>query len=129
VIYLVERDPVFEPALADAMGRRLDVRFAISPLVKLECSIGPLRRGDAKLMAEYRELFASLVTLPVPDAAFERAAELRAAHTLRTPDALHLAISQTAGCAELWTNDERLAGVAPGFAHVVRALAPGAAPD
>lgn len=42
--------------------------------------------------------------------------ELRARHGLRTPDALHRAVAQLAGCDELWTNDNRLAAAAEGLA-------------
>ncbi|MDM4764273.1 PIN domain-containing protein [Galbitalea sp. SE-J8] len=42
-------------------------------------------------------------------AVHERAAELRARHGLRTPDAIHLAVAQRHRCSSLWTNDSRLA--------------------
>lgn len=35
---------------------------------------------------------------------------------IRTPDALHLATASHYGCVEFWTNDDRLAKVAPTLA-------------
>jgi predicted nucleic acid-binding protein len=42
----------------------------------------------------------------------QRAAELRATHGLRTPDAIQLATAMDAGAAALLTNDTRLRTVA-----------------
>ncbi len=50
-----------------------------------------------------------MVRLPMTSAVFDLAAELRAHHGLKTPDALHLATAVVGGCEEIWTNDRRLA--------------------
>jgi len=47
---------------------------------------------------------------------FESATQLRVAYRLKTPDALHLATAQRYDCAEFWTNDNRLLGIAPSMA-------------
>ncbi len=86
-----------------------ETTVAISPLVKLECLVGPLKEQDFGLRDRYLAGFAQFRLLDTDDSAFIRAAELRAAHGLRTPDALHLAAAQVNGCTELWTNDDRLA--------------------
>ncbi len=45
---------------------------------------------------------------------FRNAAQLRADfNSLKTPDALHLAIALHHNCDEFWTNDNRLSSVAP----------------
>jgi uncharacterized protein len=41
-------------------------------------------------------------------AVFRRAAEIRAAHGFKTPDALHLAAAVECGCAAFLTNDVQL---------------------
>jgi predicted nucleic acid-binding protein len=93
--------------------------FAISPLVVMECLVKPLREADPRLEDDYRATFADLVSLPMPPEVFERAARLRAATGVKTPDALHWAIAHTAGCAELWTGDAHFATVSRGFAKDV----------
>jgi uncharacterized protein len=112
-------------ALEDSTGRGVAARerisgtpeqIAISPLVMLECLVGPKRKDDTALEDHYMRAFVGfeLIDLGVP--AFLRATQLRAKHGLRTPDALHLAAAQISGCAELWTNDTRLATAAPALA-------------
>jgi len=46
--------------------------------------------------------------LEINDRIFDQATNLRAKHSLKTPDAIHLATAQYYGCSELWTNDDRL---------------------
>ena len=41
-------------------------------------------------------------------AVFRRAAEIRASHNFKTPDALHLAAAVEGGCTAFLTNDGRL---------------------
>jgi uncharacterized protein len=57
-----------------------------------------------------------LTILPCVPLAFDRAAELRASHGLKTPDALHAGLAIVHGCDELWTNDQRLASIQPAIA-------------
>jgi uncharacterized protein len=53
-------------------------------------------------------------------AIYDSAARFRAAHrALKTPDALHFAAALHHGCTEFWTNDDRLAAVAPNLAKKV----------
>lgn len=117
VIYLVERHPVWSDVLASGIAAATEQRFAVSPLVKLECLVGPFQRGDPIPRQAYTGVFAELITLEMPDAVYVRAAELRARFGLRTPDALHLACAQHHGCDSLWTNDDRLATASQGFAR------------
>jgi len=114
-IYLVEYDPVFGPIARRAL-ECCDEQVAVSPLVHLECLVKPYKQLDVSLEADYRCFLGGLVGLPVLAEDFERAAHIRADHGLRTPDALHLAIAGRAGCTALWTNDDRFAKAAPGYA-------------
>lgn len=93
-----------------------DTVFAISPLVTLECLVGPLRNNDLVLRDFYVNLLEQFRRLSLTETEFIRAAELRARHSLRTPDALHLAVAQTSGCDEVWTNDSRLKAASHGLA-------------
>ncbi|MDR2564528.1 MAG: type II toxin-antitoxin system VapC family toxin [Bifidobacteriaceae bacterium] len=108
LIYLVERHPQWHGAVSALMAARVDAEFAVSPLVRLECLVRPVARGDDELARRYEDALAQFRWLPITDKAFDRALRLRAAHGLRTPDALHLATALVSGCDEFWTNDRRL---------------------
>lgn len=117
LIYLVEMHPVWGQKVAAATTATAGTLFAISPLVKCECLVGPIRRGDLVSQRNYTDLFAALVPLELPEAVYLRAAALRARFSLKTPDALHLACAGHHGCDSLWTNDDRLAQASEGFAR------------
>ena len=93
--------------------------FAISPLVKCECLVGPIRRADPGLQRDYFEFFEHHLSLSMPEPVYLQAADLRARFGLRTPDALHLACAQHHRCDALWTNDERLTRASHGLARNV----------
>lgn len=119
LIYLVEAHVPFGAQVRERMKRAGDARFAISPLVKLECLVAPLKRGDPVLQLGYESIFPRFENLQLTDTVFLQAAHLRARFSLRTPDALHLACAQRHGCEALWTNDERLAEAGHGLARKV----------
>lgn len=119
LIYATERDPIFgERTLAAiaTLATKPDARFAISPLVKLECLIMPIKNGDLVLQRHYEMAMAQFAQLSFPEQVFLAAAQLRARFNLRTRDALHLACAQHHRCDELWTNDDRLAEAGHGLA-------------
>jgi uncharacterized protein len=85
--------------------------FVVSDLVRLECRVVPLRNGDSELLGRFETVFAAAEFARFTPAVFDRAAELRAYHRIKTPDALHLAAAIEHGCDEFWTNDDRLASI------------------
>ncbi|MFT4197805.1 MAG: type II toxin-antitoxin system VapC family toxin [Pseudoxanthomonas sp.] len=91
-------------------------RLAVSPLVKMECLVKPIRSGDFALHRQYEGWFGKFIALEMPEAVFSQATLLRARFGLKTPDALHLACAQHHGCTALWTNDGRLAKASHGLA-------------
>ena len=115
LIYAVEDQGKRGAAVRQRMAAT-DDRMAISPLVVMECLVGPLKQDDLTLRDRFNRVFAQceLITLGLSE--FVRAAELRALHSLRTPDALHLAAAQISGCDQLWTGDTRLARASRGLA-------------
>jgi predicted nucleic acid-binding protein len=117
LVYLAERHARWSRPVADAMAGEGDMRFVISPLVKSECLVGPLKRGDPVLERAYLELFGVILSLTMPEPVYLQAALLRARFALRTPDALHLSCAQYHRCAALWTNDDRLAQSSHGLAR------------
>lgn len=89
---------------------------ASSPLALQECLVLPLRERNLEVRDRYLALFDHLQSIPLDEAVFVRAAELRADFGIKTPDAVHLAAAQLAGCTELWTNDRRLLAASRGLA-------------
>ena len=117
VIYATEHPGDLGHRARARLAAAASTSFAISPLVIHEVLVGPIRRSDRRLLEAYDTGFQhyAMVDLDLP--AYIRAAELRAATpSLKTVDALHLAAAQLAGCAELWTNDGRLAAASGSFA-------------
>jgi len=119
LIYLIERHPRWGEAVASAIAQARGGRFGISPLVKCECLVGPIKRGDPVLQQGYTELFDRFLSLDMPEGVYLQAVGLRARFGLRTPDALHLACAQHHRCEALWTNDERLTRASHGLARNV----------
>ncbi|MCU0756539.1 MAG: type II toxin-antitoxin system VapC family toxin [Xanthomonadales bacterium] len=115
LIYLVERHPLHAAQVETAL-ESADARLAVSPLVKLECLVQPLRQGDLVRQRLYEGLLDQLHMLPMDESVYLAAAQLRARFNLRTPDALHLACAQVHGCDALWTNDDRLVAASHGLA-------------
>jgi uncharacterized protein len=119
LIYLVERHPRWYPQTIDVIRSSAHARFAISPLVKLECLVGAIPRRDGRLERAYLSLFGRLENLDMAEAVYLDAAELRARAALKTPDALHLACARHHECSALWTNDDRLNSAAGDLAENV----------
>ncbi len=108
VIYAIENHPRHASSVREAFATAAGT-LVISPLVKLECLVGPMRSGNLVLQSHYDRGLARLQMLPMDEQVFTQAAELRARFGLKTSDALHLATAQRHGCTALWTNDDRLA--------------------
>lgn len=96
--------------------RDTEETVASSPLALQECLVLPIRERNLEVRDRYLALFDHLQSIPLDEAVFVRAAELRADFGLKTPDAVHLAAAQLAGCTELWTNDRRLLAASRGLA-------------
>jgi len=118
VIYLIEGPPAVHQAIASALrpseGPAPDV--FVSDLTRLECRVGPLRCADADLLRRYDAFFElpDVARVQMTTDVFDTATSLRASHAVKTPDALHVAAAVVGGCAEFWTNDDRLAAAAEG---------------
>lgn len=113
VILHIQGGPRVQADINVRLQRATDAggQVVASDLTRLECRVRPLRTGDAALMARYDQFFSSgEVTLaPVSREAWDLAADVRAKHGLKVPDALHVACAVTLGCDLLLTADRRLA--------------------
>jgi predicted nucleic acid-binding protein len=118
-IYVIERHAIFGDVVAplfeeaDAGKREL----VTSSLTLLELLVVPFRSGDRRLADRYEALLTRSRGVTMVDLTRDHvkaAAHLRAASTVRTPDALQLAVALTSHCAAFVTNDRRLPAV-PGL--------------
>ena len=87
VIYLVEMNPLWSPKIISrlATAKAGGNTVAASDLARAECLIGPLKTGDAAVLADYQRFFSSPAVrmLPLTPAVCERAAGVRAASAMK----------------------------------------------
>lgn len=113
LIYYIERHerfgevvrPLFEAA------DRGDVELVTSTVTLLEVLVVPYRTGDSRLAERYEALLTrsrGLTMVELGRPVIRAAAQLRAVHSLRTPDALQIAAALSRGCGSFLTNDRRL---------------------
>jgi len=87
-----------------------DFTVVTSTVTLLEVLVQPLRSNNTALASEYRDILlnSKLMTVEVSSAIAEQAARLRAAHNIRTPDAIQISAALNAGATYFFTNDIRL---------------------
>lgn len=108
LIYAFERHPVFGQAIIDRLSLYPANQFAITPLVKMECLVAPIKHNNLFLMEYYQKGLSAFHCLNMIEEVYLVAARLRAKYGLKAQDALHLATAQYYQCSEFWTNDHRL---------------------
>jgi predicted nucleic acid-binding protein len=109
VIYVVEQVAPFFPVV-DARLSAAGVVLTASDLTRMECRVKPLREGNVDLLKDYDDFFASAVAkiMALSREVMDRATEIRARYSFKTPDAVHLAAAVAANCNVFLTNDHRL---------------------
>jgi predicted nucleic acid-binding protein len=120
LIYYIEEHPAFLPKIKPFFeaAARGDFRIVTSFITLVEVLVHPLREGRPELAEEYRNILlqsAELTAIPLDEGIAEEAANLRARHNLRTPDAIQLATAIRSGASSFLTNDANSAAV-PGIA-------------
>ncbi len=112
VIRPVEGDVAARTPLATRLAASLGVpgSLATSRLTRLECRSKLLQVGDLATLAQFDVFFAGveLVIVELGLAVVERATELRARYSLKTPDALHYATAIEVGASVFLTGDRSL---------------------
>lgn len=118
-IYFIEENPQFLPEIlplfkqADQGKREL----ITSALTLLEVLVVPYRAGNRRLAERYEALLTRSRGIRLVELSHDQlraAAQLRAATSIKTPDALQLVAAIGGGCATFLTNDRRLPPV-PGL--------------
>jgi predicted nucleic acid-binding protein len=113
LIYFIEQNPTYLEMMR-LFFRTLnqgEFRVVTSVVTLPEVLVYPLRQGNIILAQQYRDiLFNSegLTTVQVSEDIAEAAAQLRAVHNLRTPDAIQMATAIHEGASLFLTNDARL---------------------
>ena len=112
-IYHFEANDHFGPAAGRLLRAAEEgrCRLVCSVVALLEVLVVPKRRGETALCQRYREVFESfpnLSVLALDAGVAEIASDLRASHSVRTPDAIHLATALHAGAHAFITQDDRL---------------------
>jgi predicted nucleic acid-binding protein len=110
IIYLVE--PV-EPYLSASAPLWAALNAGTQPVVTsqltlLEVLVKPLHDGNVVVANLFRSVLLGTVGLscvPITIPILEGAAQIRAAHNLKAPDAIHAATALDAGCVLFVTND------------------------
>ena len=118
-IYWIEENPDYLPALAGVFqaADRGEIEIVTSSLTLLEVLVVPYRAGRIALAERYEELLTrsrNLRLIDIDRSQLQAAAQLRAIHGVRTPDALQLAAGLTTRCPAFVTNDRRLRSI-PGL--------------
>ena len=113
LIYFIERHPVYIEQMRAIMGYIDDGRVTgvTSVITLTEVLTRPFQQNQTEIQRAYQDILLHsryFVLVPVTAQVAVRAAELRAAYQLRTPDALQIAAALDADCEVFLTNDKKL---------------------
>ena len=116
MIYFIEAHTTYQPVLKRifSLNEKGGISLFASTITLLEVLVKPLREGKTQLAAQYRAILLQASHLELVEtsvAVAEKAASLRAAYNLRTPDAIQLATAIEAGADFFLTNDKQLKAV------------------
>jgi predicted nucleic acid-binding protein len=107
IIYLVQNTPNAFQVRTYLQAQAAPI-LCSSNLALLECLVMPLQQANQQLQQRFLTFFQSLELIPARRQVFVRAAQIRAATRLRTPDALHLAFASYGKCDVLLTGDAQI---------------------
>jgi len=113
IIYFIEANLRYD-AIVTEIFRRIDqgqITGVTATISLTEVLVQPYLSGDIPLQQSYRDLLLEsdgLQIISIDPIVAERAAEIRARYSIRTPDALQIAVATNAGCEAFLTNDRML---------------------
>jgi predicted nucleic acid-binding protein len=113
LIYFIEENPTYLKLVSpffEAIDQG-EVSAVTSIVTLLEVLVHPFQHGDAALVQQYRDILLNaqgLTTILLSQDIAEEAARIRAAHNIRTPDAIQMATAIYVGASYFLTNDARL---------------------
>jgi predicted nucleic acid-binding protein len=113
IIYFIEEHPkylqVVRPVFVEIDSGNIEA--ITSTVTLLEVLVHPLRVGDETLAGKYRDILLSsegLTTFEILHEISEIASGLRAKYSIRTPDAIQIAVGIRYGATKFLTNDPNL---------------------
>ena len=112
-IYFIEEHPQYLAVVRPVFVAMAEgaLRGVTSALTLLETLVQPYRIGNAPLAEQYQALLTKSHGLRMDQitiAVLRAASQLRAAHNIRTPEAIHLATALITRCPVYLTNDRDL---------------------
>jgi predicted nucleic acid-binding protein len=113
IIYFIEANLRYD-AIVTEIFRRIDrgqITGVTSTISLTEVLVQPYLSGDIPLQQSYRDLLLGsdgLQVTAIDPIIAEHTAKLRARYSIRTPDALQIAVAINAGCEAFLTNDKML---------------------
>ena len=124
VIYAMESHPLYGAPARNrlAAAALAGDRFMVSDLVRMECLVMPLRKGDMAVEAQCHAFFArsDVMVASITAAVCDTAARIRAPHNFKAMDALRLAAAVEHGANVFLTADARLAAFAGLAVEILR---------
>lgn len=119
IIYLIEENQLFSAVIAPLFeaADAGELELVVSALTLLEVLVVPYRAGNIALAERYEIVLTRSRGVRMIDLTREHmrlAAQLRAASSVATPDALQLATCLASRCSAFVTNDRRLPSI-PGL--------------
>ena len=123
LIYFVEEHPAYLPFVDPFFEavQRGDIQVVTSTLILTEVLVHPYKHGDLGLAQQYSRILLNsqnLKTIAVSPEIASKAARLRAAYGVKTPDSIQLATALDANAAVFLTNDGDLPAI-PGLQIIV----------
>ena len=113
IIYFIEKNQryltVVRPVFAEIDAGRIEA--ITSTVTLLEVLVQPIRANNRSLAEKYREILLSsenLTTFEILHEVSEMSSEIRAKYSIKTPDAIQVAVSILYGANKFITNDPAL---------------------
>ncbi|MCZ7673781.1 MAG: PIN domain-containing protein [Chloroflexi bacterium] len=110
LIYFIEKNPTYHPLVRPFFVALAEGQFTVvtSTITLVETLVHPIRTNHHEIAQRYREILLNTTGLTMydisPDIA-QKAAQIRANHNIRTPDAIQLATAVQGGATFFLTND------------------------
>ncbi|AYL97445.1 type II toxin-antitoxin system VapC family toxin [Mucilaginibacter celer] len=116
LIYFIEGHSTYQDKLLECFSANDNGEFIFitSSITLLEVLVKPMKEKKSKLVSQYKNILLNadgIQIFEISNEIAEKAAQLRSQYSLRTPDALQIAIALIHGADYFFTNDHRLSTI------------------